>query len=53
MNKRELLKVLEPLDDEALIYIQTEDNNVHLLIKFATDIVTGEDVQNEITLYCE
>lgn len=50
MTKKELLEILEQVNDEAIIYIGTEEGCFH--IRYVTDIVTGDDVQNEITLEC-
>ena len=50
MTKKQLLKLLEQVDDEAIVYVVTEAELCH--IQGVTDIVTGDDVQNEITLVC-
>lgn len=36
--------------DEAIVYVETDEGIYH--ITGITDIVTGDDVQNEITLLC-
>lgn len=50
MTKAELLKLLEQVDDDAIVYVETEEEIYH--IRQAIDVVNGDDVQNEITLYC-
>ena len=50
MKKRELLKLLEQVDDDAIVYVETEEEIYH--IRQAIDVVNDDDVQNEITLYC-
>lgn len=50
MTKKQLLKLLEQVDDEAIVYVEIDEGIYHILC--ATDIVTGDDVQNEITLVC-
>lgn len=50
MTKKQLLEQLEQVDDEAVIYVETEEEIYH--IRSVTDIVTGDDVPNQITLYC-
>lgn len=41
---------LEQVDDDAIVYVETEE--AIYPIQGVTDIITGNDVQNEITLYC-
>lgn len=50
MTKKQLLELLEQVDDNAIIYVETEEEIYH--IQGVTDVVTGDDVQNEITLVC-
>lgn len=50
MTKKQLLQELEQVDDDAIVYVETEEAIYH--IQGVTDIITGDDVQNEITLYC-
>lgn len=50
MTKAELLKLLEQVDDDAIVYVETEEQIYH--IRQAIDVVNDDDVQNEITLYC-
>ena len=53
MTKGELLKELEGLDDDAVIYITgCTETNEYFHIRGVTDKATGADVQNEITLVC-
>ena len=54
MTKGELLKELEGLDNDAVIYVTgcTETNEYFYIIRGVTDKVTGADVQNEVTLVC-
>ena len=53
MTKRQLLKELEGLDDDANITVETPDNEYYLYnIGYTKDKVTGADVQNEATLVC-
>lgn len=54
MTKHELVALLDKLDDDAIIYIAANDINAGG-IKITSnveydDVVTGSDVQNEITL---
>ena len=51
MTKKQLLELLKQVDDEAIVYIET-DEGIYQIIG-VTDIVTGDDVQNEITLVCQ
>lgn len=50
MTKGELIKALEGLDDNARIFIETEESDFLLDIINAKDKVVGDDVENEITL---
>ena len=50
MTKKELLKWLQGLSDDAVIYIETEDSILHI-VGF-NDRVADENLQNEITLIC-
>lgn len=50
MTKKQLLELLEQVDDYAIVYVLTEEAYYH--IQGVTDIVIGDDVQNEITLVC-
>lgn len=53
MTKGELLKELEGLDNDAVIYVTgCTETNEYFHIQDVTDKVTGADVQNEITLVC-
>ena len=50
----ELLKELEDLDDDAVIYITgCTETNEYFCIRSVIDKVTGADIQNEVTLVCE
>ena len=51
MNKRDLMKALEGLADDAVIYIETEEA-IYLFDGFR-DKVTGDKVENEITLIAD
>lgn len=51
MNKGELIKILDGLDDESQIYISTSDNDDYCYnITGYCDKVTDDGVENEITL---
>lgn len=53
MRKKDLLQALEGLDDDALIYVQTaplDESEQYYFIQGFTDKITGDDVENEITL---
>lgn len=50
MTKKQLLELLEQVNDDAIVYVETEEEIYH--IRQAMDVVYGDDVQNEITLYC-
>jgi len=51
MKKRDLMKALEGLDDDAVIYIET-DEAIYLFDGFK-DKVIGDKVENEITLIAD
>lgn len=51
MTKGELLKELEDLDNDAVIYVTgSTETNEYFHIREVTDKVTGADIQNEVTL---
>ena len=53
MTKGELLKILEGLDDEAHITIEVPNEEIWTYnITGFCDKVTGDKLQNEITLIC-
>lgn len=56
MKKAELLEKLKDVNDDAIIYVSVDDDMAEyhecLHIKDVSDIVNGDDVQNEITLCC-
>ena len=53
MTKGELLKELEDLDDDAVIYVTgCTETNEYFHIREVKDKVIGADVQNEATLVC-
>ena len=54
MTKGELIKALEGLDDDARIFIDCTDIDTGCLIDilYYEDKVTGDKLQNEITLVC-
>ena len=54
MTKGELIKALEGLDDDARILIDCNDIDTGCLldILYYEDKVTGDKLQNEITLVC-
>ena len=51
MTKKELLKELEGLDDDAIIFVYANDCYYH--IASTEDRVAGVKMQNEITLICD
>ena len=51
MTKKELLKELEGLDDDAIIFVYANDTYYH--ISGSEDKVAGVKMQNEITLICD
>ena len=51
MTKKELLKELEGLDDDAIIFVYANDTYYH--IAGSDDKVSGVKMQNEITLICD
>ena len=51
MTKKELLKELEGLDDDAIIFVYANDTYYH--IAGSEDKVSGVKMQNEITLICD
>ena len=50
-TKKELLKELEGLDDDAIIFVYANDTYYH--IAGTDDKVSGVKMQNEITLICD
>lgn len=55
MTKHKLMKLLEPLEDNALVFIRVTDSDGTHTLGITNDIgyedvVTGEQYQNEITL---
>jgi hypothetical protein len=52
MTKKELLKELEGLDDDAIIFVYVKDDTYYH-IAGSVDKVTGVKMQNEITLICD
>ena len=57
MTKAELIKALEPLDDDAIIHVAAnsiESNGIEYAESvYFDDIVTGDNVMNEITIIGE
>lgn len=51
MKKRDLMKALEEIDDDGVIYVLVDGN--YYCIKDVCDVVTGCKLENEITLVCE
>jgi hypothetical protein len=51
MTKKELLKELEGLDNDAIIFVYVNEQYYH--IASCEDKVAGVKMQNEITLICE
>ena len=51
MTKKELLKELEGLDDDAIIFVYANDSYYHIV--GSEDKVAGVKMQNEITLICD
>lgn len=51
MTKKQLLKLLEQVDDEVIVYVLTEVK-LYRVQGIYCGIRTGDDVQNEITLVC-
>ena len=51
MNKAQLLKELESLDDDAIIFVYVNDAYYHIVR--TDDKVAGCKMQNEITLICD
>lgn len=55
MLKKRLLKILESVSDDAVIYFAVTGENVPFKYAhdvYADDIVNDEDKQNELTLVC-
>jgi hypothetical protein len=53
MTKGELFKMLEGLDDSAIVRVSGLDETCELNIIGYKDLVQGDDVENEITLVCK
>ena len=51
MTKKELLKELEGLDDDAYIFVHV--NEQYYCITGSEDKIAGCKMQNEITLICD
>lgn len=52
MTKGELLKELEDLNNDAVIYVTGTETNEYFCICNVIDKVIGADIQNEVTLVC-
>ena len=53
MTKGELLKELEDLNSDAIIYVTgCTETNEYFHIREVIDKVAGADVQNEVTFVC-
>lgn len=55
MTKKTLLKILEDVDDDAIIYVDVDDDavGVHEVYHIKNSYtVGGDDVENEVTLFC-
>ena len=53
MTKKQLIKILKDLNDDAHITVAGVDDSCELNIVGWRDKVTGKEVENEITLVCE
>lgn len=54
MTKGELIKILDGLDDSAVIRVSTSDNDIYCYnITGYCDKVTDNTLENEITLLAE
>ena len=51
MTKKELLKELEGLEDDAIVFVYADEHYYH--IAGSEDKVSGVKMQNEITLICD
>lgn len=51
LNKKELLKELEGLEDDAIVFVCVDDSYYHIVS--TKDKVDGCKMQNEITLICD
>jgi len=51
LTKKELLKELEGLEDDAIVFVYVNDSYYH--IASTEDKVAGCKMQNEITLICD
>lgn len=55
MTKKTLLKILEDVDDDAIIYVDVDDDiaGYHSILHIKNAVTVGDDdVQNEVTLFC-
>lgn len=56
MTKQELLELLKDVNDDAIIYVDIDDDMAEyhniLHIQGTKYVIKGDDVQNEITLCC-
>lgn len=48
MTKKELLAYLEQVDDDAVIYIETEEEIYRVQ---RVDVISDDDIPNKVTLY--
>lgn len=49
MTKKQLLQKLESVDDDAIIYVETEEEIYNVQ---RVDVINDDDIPNKATLYC-
>lgn len=49
MTKKQLLAYLEQVDDDAIIYVETEEEIYKVQRVY---VISDEDIPNKVTLYC-
>lgn len=55
MTKKTLLEILKDVDDDAIIYVDVDDDDAeyHKIFHIKNSVtVGGDDVENEVTLFC-
>lgn len=55
MTKKTLLEILKDVDDDAVIYVDVDDDDAeyHKIFHIKNSVtVGGDDVKNEVTLFC-
>lgn len=49
MTKKQLLAYLDQVDDDAVIYVETEEEIYKVQ---SVEVISDDDIPNKVTLYC-